>query len=331
MMTTAPPTPGEPETRLRFGAHLPLIGFSGHPDAFGLEALTAVATEARDAGYRTLAVNDHLVFATPWLDGLMALAAVLHASGDLTLATTIALPVVRGPVATAKAIAALDVLAGGRMVVGIGPGSSARDYAAVGIPFDERWARFDEAARALRSLLRKDAAPTSGRWYDTRGIVLEPAPVHPAGPPVWIGSWGSEAGLRRVARLADGWLASAYNTTPARFAAGRERLRQLLADRGRDPHRVPSVLATAFTYLTDTDADAERILRDVIAPTVRRRPDELRGRLPIGTPARVAELVQAYALAGLDELLIWPVADHVRQLRAFMGEVVPLVAGRSHG
>lgn len=311
---------------MRFGVHLPLIDFGGHRDAFTLDVLVGVATAALADGYRTLAVNDHLVFATPWLDGPTALAAVLHASGDLTLATTIALPVVRGPVATAKTMAALDVLSGGRMVVGIGPGSSPHDYAAVGIDVDERWPRFDEAAQALRSLLRQDAPPTAGRWYDTRGIDLEPRPARPDGPPLWIGSWGSQAGLRRVARLGDGWLASAYNTTPARFAAGRDRLHQLLADGRRDAARFPTVLATGFLYLANTDAEGEHVLRDVVAPTVRRSPDELRGRLPIGTPDRVAELVQAYAAAGLGELLVWPVADPVTQLRAFMDEVVPRVA-----
>jgi alkanesulfonate monooxygenase SsuD/methylene tetrahydromethanopterin reductase-like flavin-dependent oxidoreductase (luciferase family) len=58
----------------------------------------------------------------------------------------------------------------------------------------------------------------TGRFYSTDGISLEPRPTSVDGPPVWIGSWGSSAGLRRVARLGEGWLASAYNTTPALFA-----------------------------------------------------------------------------------------------------------------
>ena len=70
----------------------------------------------------------------------------------MTLATTVALPVVRGPVALAKGLAAIDLLSGGRLVVGVGPGSSARDYAVVGVPFEERWKRLDEAVQALRAL-----------------------------------------------------------------------------------------------------------------------------------------------------------------------------------
>ena len=64
----------------------------------------------------------------------------------------IALPVVRGPFALAKTLGAIDILSGGRLDAGLGPGSSAADYALVGIPFDERWARFDESVAAIRAL-----------------------------------------------------------------------------------------------------------------------------------------------------------------------------------
>jgi alkanesulfonate monooxygenase SsuD/methylene tetrahydromethanopterin reductase-like flavin-dependent oxidoreductase (luciferase family) len=321
---STPPT--DAAGTMRLGVHLPIIGF-GDRDHFTLDALTAVARAASSLGYRTLAVNDHLLFGAPWLDGPTALASVLPASGDLALATTVALPVIRGPVALAKTMSALDVLSGGRVVVGIGPGSSPRDYDAVGIDFDERWPRFDEAARALRGLLHDDARPVAGRWYDTTGVVLTPRPVSRPGPPLWIGSWGSDAGLRRVARLADGWLASAYNTTPDGFAAGRVRLDGTLRAHGRDATTFPAVLATAFLALTDTVAEGERVLRDLVAPTVRRPVDQLRGRLPIGTPDQVAELVAAYADAGLGELLVWPVTDPVDQVVAFKEEVAPAALG----
>ena len=82
------------------------------------------------------------------------------------------LPVLRGPVPLAKTLVALDVLSSGRLVVAVGPGSSARDYAAVGVPFGERWRRFDEAVPALRGLLRGDRAGVDGAFYRTGGVVL---------------------------------------------------------------------------------------------------------------------------------------------------------------
>ena len=97
----------------------------------------------------------------------------------MTLTTTVALPVVRGPVPLAKAVAAIDRLSAGRMVVGVGPGSSRLDHEAVGLDFDERWRRLDEAVPALRSLWRADADPFVGRFYSTDGLDLRPRPVPP--------------------------------------------------------------------------------------------------------------------------------------------------------
>jgi len=135
-----------------------------------------------------LTVNDHLVYGRPWLDGQVALASVIPASGAMTLATTIALPVIRGPVGLAKSLAAIDRLSGGRLVVGVGPGSSERDYRSVGVAWGERWPRFEEAVQALRSLLRPGGPPFLGPFYSTEGIELRPGPTAPEGPPIWLGS-----------------------------------------------------------------------------------------------------------------------------------------------
>src|SRR3954471_3869473 len=172
--------------------HLPLIQFDD--DALTLDRLLSAVDAARDGGFAAVSSNDHLLFATPWLDGLTALAAAVERSGQMTLATTIALVVMRGPAPLAKALTGIDVLSGGRVVAGVGPGSSPADYEAVGVPFEERWKRFDEAVKELRELVGRD----------TR---LAPPAAREGGIPVWIGSWGSPAGLRRVERLADGWLA----------------------------------------------------------------------------------------------------------------------------
>src|SRR5215831_16162738 len=215
---------------MKFGAHLPLMDFGGHP--YTLDHLVTYTKTAAQLGFDALSVNDHMIFSVPWLDGPTALAAVMEHSEPMTLATTVVLATVRGPVAVAKALGALDRLSGGRLVVAVGPGSSAQDYAAVGLDFSERWPRFDEAIAALRALWQPDGAPFVGRFYSTEGVTLEPLPAQRHGPPIWVGSWGSAAGLRRVARLADGWLASAYNTTPQLFGESWRALRTTLAAHG---------------------------------------------------------------------------------------------------
>jgi alkanesulfonate monooxygenase SsuD/methylene tetrahydromethanopterin reductase-like flavin-dependent oxidoreductase (luciferase family) len=308
---------------MEFGAHPPLMDFGGHPCT--LDHLVAYTRTAAQLGFGALSVNDHMVFGVPWLDGPVALAAVMEHSAEMTLATTVALAVVRGPVPLAKTLGAIDRLSGGRLVVAVGPGSSAADYAAVGLDFAERWPRFDEAIRALRALWRRDGAPFVGCFYSTEGISLQPLPAQPGGPPIWVGSWGSEVGLRRVARLADGWLASAYNTTPALFRQGWLTLRSKLADHGKNPDTFPNALATMWCYITDDRAEAERMLTERVVPTVHRPEDVLRERLPIGSAELFAEKLTDFARAGVQRVFIWPIADEVHQLDRFWNEVRPLV------
>jgi alkanesulfonate monooxygenase SsuD/methylene tetrahydromethanopterin reductase-like flavin-dependent oxidoreductase (luciferase family) len=298
------------------------MDFGGNP--FTLASLTRYAETATALGFDALSVNDHLVFAVPWLDGPTALAAVLAHSGDSQLVTTVVNPVVRGPVPLAKAMTAIDRLSGGRLVVALGPGSAATDYDAVGLSFDERWPRFDEAVPALRALLRRDAPPFTGRFYSTAGLDLQPSPTTPDGPPIWVGSWGSDAGLRRAARHADGWLASAYNTTPADFADAWRRLRGLLAARGREPDRFDTALSTMWFHLGE-EAEAEQVLRTRLLPAVHRAEEVLRDRLPFGSATRCADLLNAFQEAGVQRVFVWPVADEVDQLRRFADEVMPLV------
>src|SRR4051794_490486 len=283
-----------------FGAHLPLMDFGGHP--FTLEHLVGYTETAARLGFRAVSVNDHLVFSVPWLDGPTALAAVMEHSGAMTLGTTVALATVRGPVPLAKTLGAIDRLSGGRVLAAVGPGSSASDYQAVGLDFEERWPRFEEAIQALRALWRNDGAPFVGRYYSTDGIALSPRPAQPNGPPIWVASWGSDAGLRRVARLGDGWLASAYNTTPETFAAAWTGLRARLPDHHRDPDTFPNALATMWCYITDDRAEAERILHERVVPTVHRPEDVLRERLPIGPPELFVEKLSAFARAGVQRV-----------------------------
>ena len=308
---------------MEFGAHLPLMDFGGHP--YTLQHLVDYTKTAARLGLTVLSANDHLVFDVPWLDGPTALAATMEHSEGMTLATTVTLAVVRGPVPVAKTLAAIDRLSGGRTLVVVGPGSSARDYESVGLDFEERWARLDEAVRALRSLWGREPAPFVGRFYSTEGIRLEPAPTQPGGPPIWLGSWGSDAGLRRVARLGDGWLASAYNTTPALFADARARLDDRLGEYGKNRDAFPNGLATMWFHITEDRAEADRVVRQRLMPAIHRPEEVVRERLPVGPPARFAELLADFRDAGVQLVLIWPVADEQRQLELFSEKVRPLL------
>jgi alkanesulfonate monooxygenase SsuD/methylene tetrahydromethanopterin reductase-like flavin-dependent oxidoreductase (luciferase family) len=298
---------------VELGVHLPLLQFGD--ERLSLQRLEATVDAAVDCGFAAVSANDHLVFQRPWLDGLSALATVVGRSGELALATTVSLPVMRGPVPLAKALTALDVLSEGRLIAGVGPGSSEHDYRVLGIPFQERWKRFDEAVAVLRALLRGEPLPGQPRYYPAPPDVgLAPAPYRPDGIPVWIGSWGSKAGLARVASAGDGWLASAYNTTPERFAAARAALEQALRDCGREADGFPNALATMWTWVSKDRAEGDRVLTDVLAPLLRRDPDQLRSQVCVGPAEHCAELLARYAEAGCRRVYLWPLGAEPRQL-----------------
>ena len=306
--------------------HLPLMDFGG--EGLSRDRLMRAVDAARDCGFAAVSANDHFLFQTPWLDGPTALAAVIERSGEMQLATTVSLVALRGPVPMAKTLAALDLLSGGRLIAGVGPGSSARDYEALGVPFEDRWGRFDDAVALLRALLQGDPPPENRRHFSVPGAPLLPAA---GGVSLWIGSWGSKAGLRRVARLADGWFASAYNTTPDAFATARESLAGTLAAQGRDPAPFPNALVTMWTWITEDANKADRMLRDVLAPLLRRDPDDLRDQLCIGPAEQCAELLSRYAAAGCERVHLWPLGDEPRQIELAATAVLPAVtAGRSN-
>jgi alkanesulfonate monooxygenase SsuD/methylene tetrahydromethanopterin reductase-like flavin-dependent oxidoreductase (luciferase family) len=274
-------------------------------------------------GYTFLCANDHLVYQRPWLDGPTALAAVMAHSGSMRLATTIALPVIRGPAATAKMLAALDLLSGGRVVAGLWPGSSERDYLMAGIPYAERWKRFEESVHTVRAYL--SGGDYAGEFYSTEGERLEPRPIQQPAPPIWLGSWGARGGLRRTASLGDGWMASGFNTTPERFAESMTQFSEHLREAGKDPAAFPNGISTMMTYVCDDPGEADRVMMEKLGGALHRPAEELRGILPVGPPEECARLLRAYKDAGAQRVFIWPLADEAKQLALFMEQVAPLV------
>jgi len=296
---------------------------SFHGEPLSAERVRATVEASVEHKFAALAANDHFSFQTPWLDGPTALASVIERSAGLELATTVSLAVLRGPVVMAKQLAAIDILSDGRLTACLGPGSSERDYALVGVDFAQRWGRLDEAVDLTRALLLGARVPDGLVHYQIPpDTSLEPLPSRRI--PLWIGSWGSDAGLRRVAGRGDGWLASAYNTSPAGFAVARARLGEMLVASGRPERGFPNALATMWTWVGEK-SDAEHVLSTVLAPLLRRDPRTLQAQVCVGTAEHCAELLHAYAEAGCHRVYLWPIGDETTQLARIASEVIPLL------
>ena len=128
-----------------------------------------------------------------------------------------------------------------------------------------------------------------------------------------------------MARLGDGWLASAYNTTPRAFATAREELEAELQARGREARDFPNGLATMWTWVTEDRPDRDRVLGEVLGPLLKRDAEELEGRLCIGPAEECAALLSAYAQAGCERVYLWPLGEERRQIELVAQDVVPRI------
>ena len=309
---------------MEFGVQIPQIVFPGM-SPLTIAGVQRYASTARDAGFSAISANDHIVHRRPWIDAPTSLTLTLPHSGEMTLATTVGLPVVRGPATFAKTYATLDRFSGGRVMTAVSVGSSRDDYDLVGVSWDERWKRLDESIGMMRALWGRDMEPFKGRFYSSEGARIEPGPAREGGPPIWIGSWGSERGLKRVARLGDGWLASAYNTTPKIFTQALGDLGTMLSSEGRDASTFPNSLATMMFNVAEDEAAAE-LLTEAAASSLGRSQEEIGERLMFGSPEQLAEKVAAYEQAGLQRMFLWPVdSDPVAQIARFAERVIPLL------
>jgi probable F420-dependent oxidoreductase len=193
---------------------------------------------AEDLGYDSVWVTDHLVglratddlYGSHWMEALTALTWAAASTTSIRVGTGVLVVPYRHPVLTAKMLATVDVLSGGRLDVGIGSGWSKTEYRALGAGelFAERGAAMDEALDVLLACWRGGPIEHSGRYFPVRHVEVRPEPAQRPHPPIWVGG-NSAAAMRRAARI-DGALWHPWDLTPARL---RERGEQLDALAGR--------------------------------------------------------------------------------------------------
>jgi alkanesulfonate monooxygenase SsuD/methylene tetrahydromethanopterin reductase-like flavin-dependent oxidoreductase (luciferase family) len=164
-----------------------------------------------------------------------------------------------------------------------------------------------------------------GRYYNLKDILLSPKPVQRPRPPIYIGSWGSDAGLKRVAKYGDGWMASAYNITPAKF---KERWNFLLSYRkslGKDAEPFDNSVMTMFGYIDEDKDRVRKVVKDILSPALGRPAEDLERMLLFGSPEECICKIRELADAGVKRVHFWPVRDYLDQVRLFKKEVAPVI------
>ncbi|WP_433555021.1 LLM class flavin-dependent oxidoreductase [Pseudonocardia xinjiangensis] len=208
--------------------------------------LVDLAVRAERAGYDSVWANDTLLGAH--IDPLTILAAVAARTERVTLGTAALLPAFRRPVQAAKAIASLDLLAGGRLVLGVGagfPGRSEPEYAASEVPWPRRFARLDDTVALWRQLWGAEGTTSfTGDVLRLADIPASTRPYRSGGPPIWLAG-ATPAALARTGRHYDGWLP--YPPQPATYAAGLADISTAALAAGRQRDAItPALFATVL-------------------------------------------------------------------------------------
>jgi alkanesulfonate monooxygenase SsuD/methylene tetrahydromethanopterin reductase-like flavin-dependent oxidoreductase (luciferase family) len=233
-------------SKLTFGVLLPTreAVMSGRADP---AALYQLAERAEGLGFHSVWVGDSLT-ARPRIDALTTLAAVGARTQRVRLGTAIFLAALRHPILLAYQLGSLDWMTGGRIDLGVGYGrpkepTQEHEFEILGLPPGARMKISEELVQVMRRLWRENDVSYRGSFTRFEHVTLAPKPVQPGGVPIWLASNNVEPGLKRVARLADGWLNNIKS--PDVYRECWEKIRTYAADSGRDPNSIhPAIYFT---------------------------------------------------------------------------------------
>ena len=256
---------------MKLGVILPSAG----PNT-GAANIVATASLAAELGFHSLWLTDHVVLGervdavypyrshgrwdyppdTPWLDPLLSLAWAGAAAPELQLGTSVLVLPIRNPVLLAKQVASLDYLSGGRVILGVGAGWMEEEFDLVGTPFSGRGPRAEEMVALMRRYWSGDSVEFEGRHYRTAAPArMYPRPAQARIPILWGGH--SDAALRRVARIGDGWHPT--QITLEALELGLTRLRAYCEEAGRDLRELRIIVRPGDTYEVNEEAHARHI------------------------------------------------------------------------
>ena len=248
-----------------------------------------VVQHAETAGLDSVWVTDHVIvpedvnviYREDMLDPLAVLPWLAGVTKRISLGTSVVILPYRSPIPVAKLLASVDVLSGGRLIVGVAIGWIEGEFAALGVPFKERVSRSEEAIELFKALWTSPEPEIKTRRYQLQRVRFSPMPLQKPRPPILVGG-SSEGALRRVARHGDGWHAT--SSTPETFRQGAETVTRFWKEAGRDGRpdlslRIPIAIDGVHRAAVDTSLLGNRhVLRGAPAKIT----DELRTFAELG-------------------------------------------------
>ena len=298
--------------------------------AKSFEQLWSDATQAEELGFDHIWLGDSVtVLEKARGDCLTTMAAMAARTDKIRIGAVPMLPALRNPVLLAHALATLDVISKGRIILGVSVGP-VRDYiqrqfAACGVPPQEKAGRLSESIEIMRRLWTETTVSYDGRYYKLRDVGILPHPAQKPGIPIWIAADRHENAFKRVGRLGDGWVTLA--PTLERFAAARQKIDEYAREQGRAGKCRPTGLFAAFNI--QTDGERARAEGWQWMERFFEQPKEKLGHFfaIFGTPEECARLLKGYAAAGLTAIIARIASDDMpSQARLLLNEIKPQLA-----
>jgi probable F420-dependent oxidoreductase len=286
-----------------------------------------LAEQAEALGFASVWAGDS-VLARPRFEALTTLAAVAARTQRVQLGTAVLLPVLRHPVVLANEVASLDLIANGRLILGVGIGGNnstvAQEFAACGVSIAHRVGLFEETITLMRRLWTEPEVTFQGRYFQVQSARLGLRPLRKSGVPLWLAGSVDNA-LRRVLRLGDGWLP--ISSSPHAFTADWERLQVFGQEMGRDAQDLHRCVYTTLNVNADV-VQAERELRTFIESYygISYEEQARRNGLCAGSAEHCIAWLEAFIAAGAQSIVVrFGSPDQAGQLVRFARDVLPHV------
>lgn len=277
-----------------------------------------MAAQAESFGFHGVYTTDHFWYGIPLLQSVSTAALIAGATSKVKVGFCIYQLPIRHPIAAAKEMGQIDVLSGGRLVAGVGTGSSAREFKSLGLDFSQRGAMLDESLAAVTKLWTEEASSHAGVFWQFEDVCIDPKSIQDPHPPIWIGSWtGAMRPARRVAKYAAGWQASGLHSRIEELAAGWAQIENACAEIGRDPNEIGRAYVNAVVRFGVSPDDAWSKMPDISAFS------DGRDYCFLGTPDDVAAKLQRLADTGIQEVAFLLGVEDQPILQTLAAEVMP--------